>query len=78
MKKQDKQELKDLLHGAQHDIVQAVRIANSGRTPAPSDIAELMAAWGAISLAVYQPRAITQRIYSQAQRDMLAGLTGAA
>lgn len=78
MKTKAEQEIKALLHGAKHDILQAVQIANGGQAPAAQDIAELMAAWGTIALAVHQPRSSTQRIFVKAQQDMLAGLVGAA
>lgn len=75
MKKQDKQEIKMLLRVAKRCVITAAHIANNG-TPAPQDVAELMAAWGAIAKAVAQPSAAGNKAYTIGQLDMLAGLTG--
>lgn len=78
MKTKAKQEIKALLHGAKHDIVQAVRIANGGHQPVGKDVAELMAAWGMIAKVVSQPRGAANQAYASGQFEMLASLTGEA
>lgn len=61
MKQVKKEAVEFLLQAAKNNLVEAVRIAHGGKNPVGKDLAELMAAWGAINEVTTGSRAPAER-----------------